>query len=91
MTTAPVVAQVSRADTQVQLRRFLRGCDVVPFRVDEAHEAGKLLAKTKTSDVVDAHVAIVAGRLGSTIVTGDVADLKRLSSALSVPVPVLAV
>ncbi len=31
-TTAPVVAQVTRSPRQAQLRRFLRGCDIVRSR-----------------------------------------------------------
>ena len=31
VTTAPVVAQVSRSGQRSQLRRFLRACDVVAF------------------------------------------------------------
>src|ERR1035437_8568625 len=48
---APVVAQVSRSPQQAQLRRFLTGCVVVPLGETEAHEAGRLLGITKTSDV----------------------------------------
>jgi predicted nucleic acid-binding protein len=91
ITTAPVVAQVSRSERQAQLRRFLRGCDVLPFRPTESHAVGRLLAKSETFDVVDAHVALVASSLGSTIVTDDVSDLRRLSSVLPAPVPVMAV
>src|SRR5271169_784773 len=68
---APVVAQVSRSPRQVQLRRFLTGCVVVPLREIEAHEAGRLLGKTKTSDVVDAVVVTTALRQKATILTGD--------------------
>jgi len=50
---APVVAQVSRSPQQVQLRRFLIGCVVVPLGESEAHQAGRLLAITRTADVVD--------------------------------------
>src|SRR5438309_831064 len=38
---AAVVAQVSRSARQVQLRRFLDGCIVVPLDADSAHEAGR--------------------------------------------------
>ncbi len=51
---APVVAQVSRSPQQAQLRRFLTGCVVVPPGESEAHEAGRLLGLTRTTDVVDA-------------------------------------
>jgi hypothetical protein len=54
-TTAPVVAQASRSPRQAQLRRFLRGCDVVPFGSEDAHAAGALLARSGTSDPSDSH------------------------------------
>ena len=57
---APVVAQVSRSPQQAQLRRFLAGCVVVPLGETEAHEAGRLLGMTKTTDVVDAVVVTTA-------------------------------
>ena len=60
ITTAPVIAQASRSPRQAQLRRFLRGCDVVGFESGQAHEVGTLLAKSGTTDVVDAHVAVTA-------------------------------
>jgi predicted nucleic acid-binding protein len=88
-TTAPVVAQVSRSERQVQLRRFLRGCEVMPFAPEDAHEVGALLAATRTSDVVDGHIVMLAGKSGSTVVTGDVADVRRLASRLPSPVPVM--
>src|SRR5438270_13114803 len=59
---APVVAQVSRSPQQAQLRRFLAGCVIVPLGEPDAHEAGRLLGMTKTSDVVDAVVVTTAIR-----------------------------
>jgi predicted nucleic acid-binding protein len=82
VTTAPVVAQVSRSPRQAQLRRFLRGCDVVSFTDDEAHEVGVLAGKAKVGDVVDVHVVLVAHRRGFGVVTGDENDLKPVVSAL---------
>ena len=78
---APVVAQVSRSPQQVQLRRFLAGCLVVPFGESEAHEAGRLLGLTRTADVVDAVVVTTALRQKAMIFTGDAGDLERLVSA----------
>ncbi len=78
---APVVAQVSRSPQQAQLRRFLTGCMVVPFGENDAHAAGRLLAKTRTADVVDAVVVIVALRNKAVILTGDQEDLERLVRA----------
>lgn len=79
VTTAPVVAQVSRSPRQVQLRRFLRGCDVLPFVADDAHDVGVLVGKTGSSDVVDAHVVHVAAELAASVLTADVGDLSALA------------
>jgi predicted nucleic acid-binding protein len=90
-TTAPVVAQVSRSPQQVQLRRFLRGCEILAFDADQAHPVGSLLAAAGTADVVDAHLAIVAARTGSIVLTADPDDLRHLSSHLPSPLTVHAV
>ena len=78
---APVVAQVSRSPQQAQLRRFLAGCTVVPLGETDAHAAGRLLAKTRTADVVDAVVVTVALRNKAVILTGDPDDMERLIRA----------
>ena len=78
---APVVAQVSRSPRQVQLRRFLSGCVVVPMGESEAHEAGRLLAAAKTSDIVDAVVVAVALRSKTVILTSDTRGIERLVRA----------
>ena len=78
---AAVVAQASRSDRQVQLRRFLRGCEVVTFDEHAAHRTGALLGKAKSSDVVDATVVELAARTGADIVTSDAADIRRLVAA----------
>jgi hypothetical protein len=87
-TTAPVVAQVSRSRRQVQLRRFLRGCDVVAFASEQAHEVGSLLAMAGNSDVVDAHVVVTAANRMSTVLTSDSDDLRQLSDQLPDPVEI---
>jgi len=88
MTTAPVVAQVSRSARQVPLRRFLRGCETVPFSPDQAHEVGALLGTSGTSDVVDAHLVITAARTASTVLTSDVGDIRKISNHLPTSIPV---
>jgi predicted nucleic acid-binding protein len=88
---APVVAQVSRSPRQVQLRRFLTGCVVAPLRESEAHEAGRLLAATRTADIVDAVVVTIALRQKAVILTGDPNDIGRLVSASGRELAVLAV
>lgn len=91
VTTAPVVAQVSRRPQQAQLRRFLRGCEVQPFLADEAHEVGGLLGRARTADVVDGHLAITAARTGLSIRTADKNDLDGLSEHLPTSIRVLPV
>src|SRR5271169_3863321 len=88
---APVVAQVSRSPQQAQLRRFLTGCAVVPLGESEAHQAGQLLGKTGTADVVDAVVVTIAIRRQAMILTSDPDDIERLVRASSREVAVVAV
>ena len=88
---APVVAQVSRSPQQAQLRRFLTGCVVVPLGETEAHEAGRLLGMTKTTDVVDAVVVTIAVRQKAIILTSDPDDIRRLVRASGREAAVVAV
>jgi hypothetical protein len=88
---APVVAQVSRSPRQAQLRRFLTGCAVVPLGESEAHEAGRLLGLTRTTDVVDAVVVTTALRQKAMILTGDRVDMERLVRASGREVAVVTV
>jgi PIN domain len=90
-TTAPVLAQVSRAPQQALLRRLLRGCHVTAFEPEQAHAVGALLARTGTSDVVDAHLMLFAASRGATVLTSDPDDLRRLAQHLRVPVHVQTV
>lgn len=77
-----VVAQASRSPKQVQLRRFLRGCDVAVLDEDGAHHAGLLLGRTGTSDICDAVVVALAATLDAEVLTGDRKDLRRLVTAI---------
>jgi predicted nucleic acid-binding protein len=88
---APVIAQVSRSPKQAQLRRFLTGCAVVPLGESDAHEAGRLLGKTRTADVVDAVVVTIAVREKALILTSDPDDMKRLVRASGRELAVIAV
>ncbi len=88
---APVVAQVSRSSQQAQLRRLLAGCVVVPLGENDAHAAGRLLAKTRTADVVDAVVVSLAVHYKAVILTGDPDDIQRLVRASGREAVVVAV
>ncbi len=78
---APVVAQVSRSPQRAQLRRLLRGCDVAPFDEVAAHRTGALLGKSRTTDLADAALVVLAIAGKADIVTGDRADIAHLLSS----------
>ena len=82
---ASALAQaVRRPERQVRLARLIRQptTTVVPLdRVDATH-VGRLLAASRTSDVVDAHVVICGHRSGQRVVTSDGGDLRILDPTL---------
>jgi rRNA-processing protein FCF1 len=76
-----VVAQVWRATkTQAQLSRALQHCVIASFD-SMARQVGELCGRTRTSDICDAHVALVASDRGDVLYTSDPADLRRLLTA----------
>ncbi len=87
-TTAPVVAQVSRTSRQVQMRRLLRGCDILAFSPEDSHQVGALLAKAGTADVIDAHVVLSAVEHSARVLTSDPDDIRHLADHLPAPVRV---
>lgn len=91
LTTAPVVAQVSRSPRQVQLRRLLKGCDIAAFVDAQAHEVGALLARAGMSDVVDAHAALIASARRASVLTSDPDDLATLSEHLPAQISIQTV
>jgi glycosyltransferase A (GT-A) superfamily protein (DUF2064 family) len=87
-TTHPVIAQVWRDGArQARLARFLQSVVVVAF--DDGTEVGNLLARSGTSDVVDAHLVVVAVRRSEPILTGDVHDMESLTASLPARRPTL--
>ncbi len=81
VTSSPVVAQVWRdGRKQALVARLVAATRVDAPGESAARSAGSLLAKTRTSDVVDALLAVLA-RDGDTILTSDPADLRRLLDA----------
>ena len=83
-TTHPVLAQVWRDPArQANLSRALRHFDV--HAPDESVAVGRRLAATGISDVVDAHLAVVAETLGTFIVTTDYDDMDPPGRPLRVP------
>jgi predicted nucleic acid-binding protein len=91
MVPSPVVVQVSQSPTQVQLRRLLRGCEVVNLTEQRAHSAGQLLGRAGSRDAVDAVVAATAAELRADVVTSDRADIRRLLDAAESSVQIIDV
>ena len=68
---------------QARLMRLVRQptSDVVALDRVDATNVGRLLAASRTNDVVDAHVVVCARRAGQRIVTSDPDDLRALDPA----------
>lgn len=84
---ATALAQALRNPTrQARLSRLVRqaSTSMVALDASAAQGVGLLLARTATSDVVDAHVAICALRTGTAVVTSDPGDMERLAPGLRI-------
>jgi predicted nucleic acid-binding protein len=75
-----VVAQAWRdARRQVRLGKFLAGCHIEPIGLEASKAAGILCGRTRTADVVDAVVVVLAASLGAIVWTSDPGDIKALA------------
>lgn len=84
-----VVAQVWRGTRrQATLARALDQCIIAAFDV-MARDVGLLCGRTRTTDICDAHVALVATHAGDVLYTGDPEDLEPLIEACSGRTPVV--
>lgn len=80
-TNANVVAQVWRNGArQARLAKALHKITVEPITEDDGYRAGELMGATRTKDVVDATVALLA-KSGDRVYTSDLGDLHRLCEA----------
>jgi hypothetical protein len=77
-----------RAGRQAVLARLLRAVEVCAVDERAGRDAGVLLGRAGTSDVVDATVALLA-RPGDRILTSDPDDITRLVQAGGVPAAVV--
>jgi len=83
------LAQVWRgAPAQARLARALQHCVVAAFD-PHARDVGVLCGRTRTKDICDAHVAIVAAGRGDVLWTSDVSDMRRLLGSASRRRPVI--
>ena len=72
---------------QSRLAAFVQTLTVHSF--DDGVSVGRLLALSGTSDVVAAHLVILALRLGDDILTGDTDDLATTSTPLGPSAPTI--
>jgi hypothetical protein len=76
--SAAVVAQVWRDRArQASLAMMLRGVQILSIDEIVGKQVGELLGRTKSSDVVDGHVALITAT-GDLVATSDPGDIQRL-------------
>jgi hypothetical protein len=83
--TATALAQAIRNPSrQSRLSRLIRQSHTDLMALDglDATAVGLLLARTGTSDIVDAHVVMCAQRAGQAVITSDAGDLRRIAPEL---------
>lgn len=79
---AVVLGQAWRGGPQARLSRLVHGCLIEPFTERQARAAGAALARSGSSDLIDAAVVMTALERNDMIVTSDPDDLRRIASAL---------
>ena len=82
---ATALAQAIRSPArQVRLSRLIRqvNTNLVALDGPDATATGLLLARSRTSDIVDAHVVLCARRAVQVVVTSDAGDLRRIDPSL---------
>jgi hypothetical protein len=92
ITHGGIVGQVWRGGVgkQAQLAKLLAGLEVVALDDRLGRRAGVLLARTKSKDVIDAAIALLASD-GDELLTSDPLDLRRLVKAIGVQVDLVKV
>jgi predicted nucleic acid-binding protein len=77
-----VLGQAWRGGPQARLSRLVSGCRVEPFTEQQARAAGKALAASGASDLIDAAVVVTALTREDLVVTSDPDDLHRIAAAI---------
>jgi hypothetical protein len=92
LTHGGVVGQVWRqgGSRQARLARFLAGVQVEALDDELGRRAGRLLARTRRTDVIDAAVVLLATD-GDWILTSDPDDLEPLASAAGIHVDIVPI
>ena len=90
-TSAAVVAQVWRdGRKQARIAQFLAGVSVAALGPDNDRRTGELLARARTHDVVDAHLALEVED-EDRVLTSDPDDLAHLLETRGVQATIVAV
>lgn len=82
---ATALAQAMRNPArQARLSRLIRQptTDLIALDGPDATAVGRLLGRTSTADIVDAHVVLCAQRANQTVITSDPSDLSRIAPGL---------
>lgn len=87
---AAVLAQVWRGNSPV-IARMLGASEVEALTEARAKQVGRLLALSRSTDVVDAAVVVGAAERRDTILTSDPEDIERLVQALGRSVAIILV
>lgn len=92
VTHGGVVGQVWRGGSgrQANLARLLPGLDIVALDEGLGRRVGLLLGRARTTDVIDAAVALLAAD-GDEILTSDADDIRRLVTVIGSHVDVIPV
>ncbi|MBI4821226.1 MAG: twitching motility protein PilT [Deltaproteobacteria bacterium] len=88
---ATVVAQVSRSPRQAQLHRLIRGCQITELTESRAHQIGRVLSNSGSTDIVDASVVVEAAARRASIVTSDRKDIAHLLGGIGVKLTIIDV
>ena len=87
-TTAAVAAQVWRdGSRQARLARALGAMTLHSFEPGDIAQVGEALRRSGTADIVDAHLYVVAQRIGHDILTSDVDDFASLRTSAAPNTP----
>ncbi len=89
VTSAAVVGQVWRghaSQAPIALAFRWKALDVEDLTYGDGRLVGQLLAASGASDVVDAHIVVLARERGWPVVTSDPEDLRRLDPKLTLHV-----
>lgn len=83
---AVALAQAWRGSRSARIGMLLNHATVEPFTELRARQAGELLARSGTSDVVDAAVVASAATRGDIVVTSDPDDIRLLAGFADRPI-----